>query len=385
MKVWEPYAHGALLAGALALSWASWKHEEPKEKSSVTVLDVPKGALKSVAWDDGKAVATVAFSGAGDDLEAWVRAGRRKKLPAEPKADDATPAEPTPADSTPASEPGKDATPKEPTPKEATPEEDEDNARYGEPELRAFPGNDQAIKLAESFGPFVALREFGSLSPESLKEMGLDTPEGTLVITAGDKEHRFEIGDKAYGSNDNYIRSGDKVYLIASTIIGPLRGAENRLVERNPFPFEAAELASIEISDPRQSDAALQAVHTGRHDKDNAFWALAATPDQKDTVVDGLVDKLLAMRVTTYPTAAEAPEPSALEQVLTAKLVGEGEDFGAFELARKVDAAKSKPDDLVYLWYARASRTQGAWVLVSKASAQEVVDAFAGLSTRTTP
>lgn len=372
MKRWEPYLHGATLALSLGLCWSIWKHEEPAEKSSVTVLEIGDGSLESLEWDDGKSVATVSFTGKEESLETWVTAGRRKKLPKAPQATPAPDSAVAVDGATPA------PTPAEPTPKPG--EEDDDDATYGEPELRSFPGNDQAEKLADGFTPLVALRQFDNLGAESLKEMGLDTPEGTLVVRAAGREHRFEVGDKAYGSNDNYLRvaGGGPVYLVSSTVLGPLRGADNRLVERDPFGVDLADVARLVVSTP--AGPGFEAVHAARHDKTNSFWAQPATPEQKDAALDGFVDKLLSLRVTTYPTEAEKAESAGVETVFSARVVGDTGDLSTVQIGRKVDVAKSKPDEVHWAFYGRTPRTRDTWVVVSKATAQELADSLPNLT-----
>ena len=347
MKPVETWVYGVLLLVAVGLSWSSWTREEVEEKKSAVVFD-PGSALTSIRWDGEKNVATLAVEGKGDDATVWVEAGRREKI--------AAPVAPADDDDSAAGEP-----PPKPEPS------------WGEPELKSFPGNDQALKLVDSFLPFKALREFGNVDDETLEGMGLNEPLATLELDGGGKSLKLHIGDKAYGSSDTYVRNPatGTVYLVSSKVIGPLRGAESRLMERDLQPFVSTEAASATLSTPEGGETT--ALHQGRHDEDNAYWADPSEPEAVDTARDALMDKVFQLRATAYPTAEE--RLSDATPVARVSFADEGgEALGFVELARQEDAARSKPDEAVYDWWARSERTREQWVKVSRSTAQELVD-----------
>jgi hypothetical protein len=351
MKRAESWVFGGLLLVTLGLAYRTWKHEEPAAKSSVVVFDPGPNGVTALVWQDDKSIATVEVQGTGDEMETWVVAGRRPNAPKDGDDDDSA----------------KEETPAPPP---------------GEPDLRRFPGNDQARDLAKSFAPLRALREFDKLDDESKKEMGLDKPEGTLTVKSAAGEMTFEIAGKAYGSTDTYLRKpgSEVVWLVASKDLGPLRGADTRLMERDVFGFGADEIVSVTLRDGTGREA--RGAQQGRHDKSNAFWTQPDKPEERDTVLGGLVEKVLQLRATSYPVDSEKPADGTVEVQLTASFVGESGELGKLELGRREDAKRSKPDEPAWEWLVRTTRTRDGWAVVAKGTAQDAVDALSSLLTR---
>lgn len=247
---------------------------------------------------------------------------------------------------------------------------------YGEATLRSFPGNATAKKLIESFSPLTALREFDDLDAEALAQMGLDEPKGSLVVEASSGTVTFEVGEKAYGSSDTYVRdpASNRVYLVASKDLSPLRGAENRLVERKLHTFEVSDLTRVQLS-VQGAPVGTERVHQGRHDKNNSFWSLPDTPEDQDTVFGGFLDKALQLRASTYPTEDEKPDDSAVEEVFGMAFTGEAGPAGTLRLGRIKDDERSTDEEIVWKYVARTERTR-QWVVVSSATASELADQF---------
>ena len=353
MKPAETWVYGALLLLAVGLSWSSWTREEVEEKKSAVVFD-PGSSLTSIRWDGEKNVANLSIEGKGESASVWVEAGRRVKVDPVP----------VPADD--------DDSAGEPAPK---PE-----PTWGDPELKSFPGNDQALKLVKSFQPLNALREFGNVDDETLEGMGLNEPGAHLELDGGGKSLKLHIGDKAYGSSDTYVRNPatGTVYLVSSKVIGPLRGAESRLMERNLHPFEVTEVAVATLSTETGGEAS--ALHQGRHDEDNAYWADPAEPEAVDTARDALMDKVFQLRATSYPTAEDRlPEGEAVVVARVDFADEAGKALGSVELARREDSERSKPEEPVYDWWARSERTRDQWVPVSRSTTQELADQLESL------
>lgn len=354
MKPVETWAYALLLLVAVGLSWSSWTGEEVEEKKSAVVFD-PGPSVTALTWDGEKNVARIAIEGADEDRAVWVEAGRRPRI--EPEAP-----EPAASDDDDSAQPAAEPTPKpEPT--------------YGEAEIKSFPGNDQAIKLVDAFLPLKALREFGAVDAPTAEGMGLDSPSATLEVTGPSGTVKLDIGDKAYGSSDTYVRdaASGTVYLVSSKVIGPLRGAESRLMERDLHPFEPVEVAAATLT--TASGAETTALHQGRHDEDNAYWADPAEPEAVDTARDAVLDKVFQLRATSYPIASEAVADADVEIVARVSFADEaGKALGVLTVGRTLDAARSKPDEPVYEWYARSDRTRGQWVGVSRSTARELTD-----------
>jgi hypothetical protein len=366
VKSADHLVYGALLLGTLAIAYGTWKGEEPEEKSSVVVFQ-PSGGLKTLDWDGERNAAKIEITGEGDDVETWVVAGRKEKVEGPvlppPTGDDDSAGDDDSGDD--------DSAEEEPTP----PPKDE----YGEPVFKSFPGNAQARKLAASLSPLKALRRFDGLDDDALEQMGLKDPNGTLTITdrAG-KSASFQVGSKAYGSNDTYLRVVGKntVYLVSSKVLGPLRGAETRLMERDIFGFDEDEATKATVG---TGVASAEFLHQGRHDKANAFWARPDDLETRDTPAQGFVEKLFQLRATSYPTEDEKPSEADLETVFTVQIEREDADDGTLSLARAVDEVRSKDDETVWIWWARTHRTRDQWVKVSRSTAGDLAEQVIGL------
>jgi hypothetical protein len=358
MKRLETLSYGALLLVTLAAAWMVRNAEEPEEETGAVVFDPGPAGIKSMVWDDETSVATIEAQGKGDDLSTWVIAGKKEKIETEVPADDDDSADAGDDDSA-----------------ETTQPATRTKVTYGEPILRQFPGNATANKLVESFSPLKALRTFEALDADALAQMGLDEPKGSLRVETASGTTTFEIGEKSYGSSDTYVRVAGKntVFLVASKDLSPLRGAENRMVERVLLDAEDADITEAAIT-VGGAPAGAPRVHQGRHDKNNSFWASKSTPEEKDSVFGGFIEKVLQLRASSYPTDAEAPAESDLESVFAMTFEGERGALGTIELGRTVDAERSAGPETVYAFYARSDRTRQRWAQVSPATGGDLAD-----------
>ncbi|MCO4770412.1 MAG: DUF4340 domain-containing protein [Deltaproteobacteria bacterium] len=364
MKRSESLIYGVLLVLTLGAAWMVRNAEEPTDDSGAVVYDPGPSGIKSMAWEDETSVATIEVSGTDDDVTTWIVAGKKEKIETEvePAGDDDDSAGPK----------GDDDSAEAETTQPAKPEV---VVTYGDAKLRRFPGNATAKKLVESFSPLEALREFDGLDADSLAQMGLDEPKGSFTIESTSGSVTFQIGEKAYGSSDTYVKLAgkDSVFLVASKDLSPLRGAENRLVERVLLTAEAADVASATVL-VGGAPAGPKRLHQGRHDKANSFWAAEASPEDKDSVFGGFVDKVLGLRASSYPTDDEAPDEAALSPLFAVQFEGEAGSLGTVELGRMVDDAKSTEDEVAYAYFARSDRTRNRWAAVSKTNATDLED-----------
>ncbi len=254
--------------------------------------------------------------------------------------------------------------------------------RYGEPEWRSFPGNQQARRLIEDFSPLEALRAFDDLSEETLAEMGFDDPEATLTIEAGNRKVRFEVGGKAYGSSNVYMRpeGSQRVYLVASRVITPLRFAEDRLLDRNPLGFEKKEVISVrvaEVGGGREIDLEQQ----GRHDPANAYWTKPGAGERRESLFDDFMEKVFLLRVVRYPKEAEAPDPGRLEDLFEVTFTGEKGKLGELMLSRMEDPEKSRDGQTRYTWYAMTPHTRSRAIVTAR-TAQDLAEMLPDLLER---
>ncbi len=356
MKTSETSIYAVLLIISLCLSWNAWQGGSDaggeSSDSPIVLFDPGSGGLGELHWQGEKAVASVIFSGKGKKLRSWVSAGKRVKLEG--------PTTPEAAGDDDSAEESSIETPK---------------PIYGEPELRSFPGGKQVTELAERFSPLVALRRFEGLEEETIAEMGLKESSGSLSATsAGGKSLKLTIGSKAYGSSDTYARdeSSGAIYLLSSKVLGSLRSAESRLMERNILGF-----APIEASDVlRSSPAGLQRPlrHEGTHDEENAYWVDPSSPDEHESE-DGFMKQLFKLRATAYPKDDQRLANEEVETILRASFPGEDKPY--LELGRVLDAKRSKEDEPAWNWHARTHLTRDIWVKVSRNAATELSDNLA--------
>ncbi len=372
MKRAETLIYGVLLLVTLGAAWMVRNAEEPAEESGTVVFDPGAAGVTAMKWEDETSVATIEVSGKGDDLTTWVVAGKKEKIetPVESAGDDDDSA----GDDDDSAGDDDDSAGGETT----QPAKPKVEVTYGEPKLRRFPGNATAKKLVESFSPLEALRSFDQLDADALSEMGLDEPKGSLTVESGSGSVTFAIGDKAYGSSDTYVRidGKDAVFLVSSKDLSPLRGAENRLIERVLVDAEEADLTAATLLIGGQPSGPKR-VHSGRHDKNNSFWAAADAPEDKDTVFGGFMEKALGLRVSSFPADDEVPEEGSVESVFRLQLEVDGGPAQTLELGKRLDADKSTDDEDVYSWFARSTRTRDRWAVISKATGGDLADLLA--------
>jgi len=365
MKAIETWIYGMLLLISLGLAYNAWQGDgednSAADSHDVVVFDPGSGGPMELHWQGETSVASVVIEGKGDDLRSWVSAGKRSKIagPAAPasagdddSADDAS------------------AVPDEP-PKPV----------YGEAKTRSFPGGKQVKELAARFAPLRAMRRFDDLGPESLEEMGLSEPEASLSVTsATGKTLELQVGSKAYGSSDTYVRNEQSgtVYLLNSKVLGPLRSAESRLMERKILGFPAVDAKEATLVAAAGSSRTLS--HQGTHDEDNAYWADPASADELDTTLDGFMKKIFQLRATAYPKDDERLANESVESLFRISFSG-GRDRHV-ELGRVLNEKRSKADEPAYDWHARTHLTRDLWVKVSRTAGRELSDALDDVEAR---
>ena len=352
--------HGVILVICLGLAHAAWKGEPALTREQIIVLDPGRGGLKSLDFNGNTSVATLAISGDPDAPEMadiWVTAGKRKPVaPPAPKPTPAATAAPDGGVAKPATEPAEpDVAPK----------------------LRSFPGNAQAGRIVRGFSPLRAVRQLDDLDDATLAEMGLRPPTGKLTVDTGQARVIFDIGADMYGASHVYLRreGGRTAYLVSSAVISPLRHAEMRLIDRKPLRVKADDLIRADITTP--DGARKVRLERPARGKPDAHWTRAGDPDARPH--DEVIEKLLTLRVTTYPTDDERPSDGEIDRALRIDLHGRNGSAGQLELGRaqRPDSAGSASTERL-LWYGRSGRTR-SWVPVSQNTAADLVDALPAL------
>ena len=240
---------------------------------------------------------------------------------------------------------------------------------WGPAEVRTFPGNEDATSLVESLAPLKALRKFEGVDAAGRVEMGLDTPTASLTLQAGNGEQVFDLGEKAYSSQDLYAarRGGEEVYLLPGSVISSLQRAEARLQDRALLGVSEVDVASLQVG----GEVNLTLIQQGRHDKANAWWKVEGGPEERQPGAETWVDKVFALKALSWPTEQELKAQGEIQGVLTIRPGGETGPLDEIQLGRGgVDPSR---------WYGRSQHT-GVWVPLAADVAGEVVTTAADLA-----
>lgn len=237
----------------------------------------------------------------------------------------------------------------------------------GEPATERFVASSALDDWLAEVAPLRANRSLGALEPAQLTEVGLAEPEGTLALRCGDRTTRFELGARAYGSGDRYLRAegGGPVYLVSRERLAPLESAEHQLMERDLHTFAWRDVVSLHLRAFEQDKELLQ---HNRLDPRRAEWVDARTPDRRDETFGNWLSRFRRLRVQRYldvdasPGADLGPGATA-ERVLRMDYRGEDGELGFLELERVTGA------ELDY--YARSETTQ-SWVRVPSSIAAQI-------------
>ena len=122
---------------------------------------------------------------------------------------------------------------------------------------------------------------------------------------------------------------------------------------------------------PTSTQRKTKIVHQGRFDKANAFWAKPDAPEERDSAIDGFMEKVFQLRVRGYPKAD--PEPGAMEKVLVVKLAPDRGEPISIEVGRGQAAEGGEPQ-----WFARSELTK-SWANVSPTLGADLAEALAGI------
>ncbi len=239
----------------------------------------------------------------------------------------------------------------------------------GDPTTEHFVGSSAVNEWLAQVAPLRAKRSLGELSEQQLHEVGLDHPEGRITLRCGGQRTTFQLGGRAYGNGDRYLRADrGPAYLVGSDRLSPLESAEFRLMERELHTFQPREIVSLTVHAFGQEKQLLQ---HNRLDEQRAEWVDAASPDRRDDTYGNWLSRFPRLRVQKY-LAADAQPGADLEgmsatpeRVLRIDYQGESCELGFVEITR-VDGAEQA-------YYARSETTR-SWVRVPSSVAQQIED-----------
>jgi hypothetical protein len=314
-------AHAILAIGGLSLAYWVWAHEDVEVgENEVTILECSVDTITRVELTSREKDVTLELSRDERGLVSWFTVTRRPE--------------------------------------------------QGEPSSERFVGAASVREWLQQIAPLRARRSLGELTAEQLGEVELDEPEGRLAVRCGDRTTTFQLGGRAYGTGDRYVRGegGGPVYLVATDRLAPLESAEHRLMERALHTFEWRDVLSLRLRAFEQEKTLQQ---HNRLDEQRSEWVDAASPDRRDETYGNWLSRFPRLRVQRYldPEARPGADLEGLSapsaRVMRIDFTGERGGLGFVELER-VDGAEAA-------YYARTETTR-SWVRVPTSLAQQIED-----------
>jgi hypothetical protein len=251
------------------------------------------------------------------------------------------------------------------------PEPERGETGDAQPEPQRFVGASSAVdEWLAQLAPLRARRSLGALTEADLDEVGLRQPEATLRVRCAGRETTFELGARAYGSGDRYLRSvgGGPVFLVGAERVAPIEAAEQRLMERALHAFEGRDIVSLRLDAFGRSRTLQQ---RNRLDARRAEWVDAASPERRDETLGNWLSRFPRLRVQRYLARGARPgsdltaSTAERERVLRLDFAGERGALGFLELERLGTADPA--------YYAKSESTRG-WVRVPTSVAQQIED-----------
>jgi hypothetical protein len=205
---------GALALVGLVLAYATWQRQPELQTGEVFALDVGKGDLEKIRFEDG-------------EFKSWAELSRDKDASGQFVTVHLS---------------GSDAS-GIPMPS-------------GHPSVpikvpeRLVRGNDGANRLFEKFAPLRATRALGTLDSVKLKDLGLDSTKKHIEVTSRGGKHRYAIAPAPPGGSDPYVRDeGDnKVFIVPHSILTDFQSASTNLVERRLHPFRIEDIDRLKVT-----------------------------------------------------------------------------------------------------------------------------------------
>ena len=202
MNVRGAAVQSGLAALGLVVAYTTWQREPERAPGEVVVVDVNKGDLTTIKFDDGAGKSVELDKrkeGRDDEARVWLKlsADAKQKKPA-----------------------------------------------------REQPGNEGAERLWDKFAPLRATRALGVLPADKLKELGLDAPKKHLEVTARGVTHKFAVGSSPFGVSDPYVKdeSDGRVYVLGGGVINDLDAAGVRFVDRALHAFKPGDYDTGTVS-----------------------------------------------------------------------------------------------------------------------------------------
>jgi hypothetical protein len=322
MKTRGAAIQGGLAVIGLALAYGTWQREPEHAPGEATVIDVGKGDIQKVRFEDSGAKPPkwieIEQKPGDEGMAAWLRVSSK----------------PSPA----------------PAPE-----------RY----LR---GNAGAEKLFEKLGPLRATRALGVLDAAKLKEFGLDAPKKKLIVSARGTNYVFDVGTSPYGVSDPYVKDSKdgRVYVLGGGVMSDLESASARFVDRTFHSFKPGDWDALAISGGGKKREFAQL----NGEKPTETKLVSKKTQKPDAEAKNWHDKTLRLVVTETLGQGEKPAAGEPTPVLKIEYFSVGKAKGWLEIGRTpptaLPANTSMPPSQGDLW-GRSERTAGWMKLASNA------------------
>ena len=327
MNVRGAALQSGLAALGLVAAYATWQREPERAPGEVVVLDVNKGDIKQVRFDDGagKWVELYRRNEPGlDEPRVWLKLAETKTPPAP---------------------------------------------------QRELPGNDGAVRLWDKLAPLRATRALGVLTGDKLKELGLDTAKKKLELTAKGEKHTFLVGSSPFAVSEPYVKDehDGRVYVLGSGAITDLEAAGVRLVDRTMHAFKPVDFDGLVVS----SGDKKRELSAPPSDNPMQSKLLSKKTGKPDDLAKNWHDKLFRSMVIDVLGKGELPKGGTPELQCKVEYTDKGKAKGFVELGRlgtappqNVSSPTPAPATQVETW-ARTEHTAG-WVKLP-ASADDIL------------
>jgi hypothetical protein len=300
---------GGLAAVGLVAAYLTWQRSAELAPGAVTVIDASKSEVSRIHYeDDGSALDLWRDGGA---KQVWVHLIEKKaKTP------------PTPPGKTP---PKPEADSKPPPPRDLL-------------------GSEGALSLYEKFTPLVSPRAFGVLDASKLKELGLDPPKRTLVVTVKGTPREFQIGQPTgVGGGESFLRDthDGRVYLMPRGVTPELQNGSH-MVDRKLHTFDTGDYDRIQISiNGKQKEY----LHVGKESITTEGFAPPKTPDKRDQMAKNWHDSLMRLFPQDVLGKGENPEEGTPKTALRIDYFDGKKAVAWLEIAKVDTTAKVMSED----------------------------------------
>lgn len=283
---------GGLAALGLVAAYATWQREPERATGEVVVLDVNKGDLQKVRYDDGTTSVELTSQKEADGPVVWMKLSANEKT--------------------------------------KTPE-------------REVRGNDGALKLWEKFAPLRATRALGALSADKMKELGLDGAKKSIEVTARGTTHKYKAGTPSFNVSEPYVMDeGDKrVYVLGGGVVSDLGAAGVRLIDRTLHSFKQNEPDTLLVT------AGTKKRELKQIDRQTPMSAkLQGKTGKTDDQAKNWHDKLWRLYVTEVLGKGEKPAAGEPQIALRVDYKDGGKPLGFIEIGRVASTAPTPPANI---------------------------------------